>query len=306
MTNSKNGVKCIAEVGSNFNDDLELAKRYVVECARAGADAVKFQTLQKKKIISPKTIVKGEVVPYPIFDIFKSAELPDSWHYELKKLADKTNIEFISTPFYLEAVDLLVDVGVKTIKIASGDITFMPMLKRIANTGLDVLLSTGASTDIDIHKAVDVLKENGASQISLLHCVANYPPKWDEMNLRAIPAMKKTFGLPIGLSDHTPGSIIPVASVALGATVIEKHVTIDKSMQGPDHGFAMSMEEFADMVVQVRRIELALGGGRKEPSPEEQPRVKRIRRGLYDKNTGEPTEDAGSAIWLRPEHDVTF
>lgn len=299
-------VTCIAEVGSNFNDSLDIAKRYVRASAEAGADAVKFQTLKKRLIISPVTRVRGEVVSYPIYDIFKSAELPEAWHFELKKEADAAGIEFISTPFYLEAVDLLADVGVKTIKIASGDITFVPLLERIGKTGKDVLLSTGASTDAEIHKAVSLLKDSGAGGITLLHCVANYPPKWHEMNVRAIPAMARTFGLPIGLSDHSPGATIPVASVALGATVVEKHVTFGNELPGPDHGFAMTMNEFADMVLQVRRVEQALGHGRKEPSAEEIPRVKRIRRGLYDRNTGEPTDTAENALWLRPEHDVIF
>lgn len=299
-------VKCIAEVGSNFNDDIEMAKRYVRASAEAGADAVKFQTLKKHLIISPITRVGDKVVKYPIYEIFKSAALPEAWHYELKREADAAGIEFISTPFYLEAVDLLVDVGVKTIKIASGDITFFPLLERIGKTGLDVLLSTGASTVADIQKAVALLKQHGAGAITLLHCVSNYPPKWSEMNLRAIPVMAQTFGLPIGLSDHSPGATIPIASVALGASVIEKHVTFDRDLPGPDHGFAMTMEEFADMVTQVRHVEQALGREVKQPSAEEMPRIKRIRRGLYDKNTGEPTNDAENALWLRPEHDVTF
>jgi N,N'-diacetyllegionaminate synthase len=299
-------VKCIAEVGSNFNNDLDMAKRYVRACAEAGADAVKFQTLKKNLIISSITRVKGAVVPYPIFDIFKSSELPELWHYELKKEADAAGIEFISTPFYLDAVDLLIDVGVKTFKVASGDITYFPLLERIGKTGKDVLLSTGASTNVEIQKAVDVLRKNGAGGITLLHCVSNYPPKWDEMNITAIPTMAKVFGLPIGLSDHTPGATIPVASVALGATVVEKHVTFGKDLPGPDHAFAMTMDEFADMVIQVRRVERALGHGCKEPSKEEVPRIKRIRRGLYDKISGEPTDNTKNANWLRPEHGVTF
>ena len=302
----ENKVQCIAEVGSNFNNDLEMALLYIEASAKAGADAVKFQTLKKNLLISPVTSVGGEVVPYPIYDIFGSAELPEQWHYVLKKKADKVGIEFISTPFYLEAVDLLDDVGVQTIKVASGDITFLPLLERIGKTGKAVVLSTGASTDQEIHRAVGVLQESGAGEITLLHCIANYPPKWHEMNLRAIPTMARTFGLPVGLSDHSPGATIPVAAVALGATVVEKHVTFNNALIGPDHGFAMTMEEFADMVLQIRHLEKALGHGRKEPSEEEIPRVKRIRRGLYSKDTGQPIDTVENAVWLRPEHDVVF
>lgn len=299
-------VKCIAEVGSNFNNDLDMAIRYVRTAAEAGADAVKFQTLKKHLIISPVTRIGEAVVPYPIYNIFNSAELPDAWHYDLKKEADAAGIEFISTPFYLEAVDLLADLGVKTIKIASGDITFFPLLERIGRTGLDVLMSTGASVNEDISRALGILREHGAGEITLLHCVSNYPPKWSEMNLRTIPAMIENFGVKVGLSDHSPGATIPVASAALGASVIEKHVTFDRKLGGPDHSFAMTMEEFAEMVRQVRHVEQALGSGRKQPSLEEIPRIKRIRRGLYEKDSGTPTQDPQNALWLRPEHDVTF
>jgi sialic acid synthase SpsE len=195
---------------------------------------------------------------------------------------------------------------VDKIKIASGDITFYPLLERIGKTGKEVILSTGASTDEDIYKAIDILKSHGSGQITLLHCVANYPPKWDEMNISVIPSMAKEFALPIGLSDHSPGSTVPIASVALGASVIEKHVTFDNNLEGPDHGFAMTIDEFSDMVTQVRRIEQALGSGHKKPSVEEIPRVKRIRRGMYDRDTGEPTDNPDVAIWLRPEHDVVL
>jgi N,N'-diacetyllegionaminate synthase len=299
-------VICIAEVGSNFNNDLEIAKTYIQVASEAGADAVKFQSLRKDSIISRITRVGGRNVAYPVYDIFSSSELPDEWHYELKKEADSVGIEFLSTPFYIQAVDLLVNVGVQTFKIASGDITFYPLLERIGRTGKNVILSTGASTNEEVRKALDLLGSSGAGKITLLHCVANYPPEWHEMNLKAIPVMAKDFSVPVGLSDHTPGAMAALAAVALGATVIEKHITLDKNAAGPDHSFAMSVDEFRDMVSQIRLLEKALGDGKKEPSPGERPRVKRIRRGLYDINTGLPTDHTDNAIWLRPEHDVDF
>jgi len=297
-------VFCIAEVGSNFNNDLILAKEYVNACAEAGANAVKFQTLKKDLIISPLAKSGNKIISYPVYDIFGSLELPESWHYLLKEEADKAGIEFISTPFYIEAVDLLTDVGVDKIKIASGDITFYPLLEKIGRSGKNIILSTGASTNNEIYNAIDVLKKNGSGSITLLHCVSNYPPKWSEMNIKSIPLMIEEFNTSVGLSDHSPGITIPLASVAIGASVIEKHVTFDRSLQGPDHEFSMTVGEFSEMVSQIRNLEEALGTGWKRPSSEEIPRVKRIRRGMYDCKTRKPTSDPENAIWLRPEHDV--
>lgn len=296
----------IAEIGSNFDNNLEIAKKYIRSLASIGVDAVKFQTLKKNLIISPLAYINGKVVKYPIYDQFNSAELPNDWHYELKAEAENLGLEFISTPFYLEAVDLLEDIGVKTYKIASGDITFYPLLKRIAATGKKVILSTGASTNIDIKNAINLLISNGAGKISLLHCVSNYPPQWNEMNLLSIPKMLSEFNLPIGLSDHSHGYTAAIASVALGARIIEKHVTFNRNLPGPDHHFAMTIEEFSEMVKQIRIVELALGDGIKAPSEKEILRIKRIRRGLYDSKNGEPTLNETNAIWLRPEHDVVF
>ncbi len=296
----------IAEIGSNFDNNLENAKKYIRSLASIGVDAVKFQTLKKKLIISPFAYVNKKVVKYPIYDIFNSAELPDDWHFELKAESENLGVEFISTPFYLEAVDLLEDVGVKTYKIASGDITFYPLLKRIGATGKNIILSTGASNDIDIKNAINLLMSKGAGKITLLHCVSNYPPQWNEMNLLSIPQMLSKFNLPIGLSDHSPGHTAAIAGVALGAKIIEKHVTFNRNLTGPDHHFAMTIEEFSEMIKQIRIVEMALGDGIKIPSEKEVLRVKRIRRGLYNSQTGEPTSNETDAIWLRPEHDVIF
>jgi len=192
---------------------------------------------------------------------------------------------------------------VRTYKIASGDITFFPLLEKVAGTGKRVILSTGASSLKDIEKALDVLVKHGAKDITLLHCISNYPPEWGEVNLLSIVALKNNFGLPVGISDHSPGDIVPIASVALGAVVIEKHVTIDRASEGPDHNFAMTMEEFGDMVRKIRLLEHALGSPGKEPTASELKKQKRIRRGIYDAVTFEPAKDAVKGIWLRPEHE---
>ncbi len=298
----KQHVRIIAEVGSNYDGDLSKAKAYVVAAKEAGADAVKFQTLKKEKLVAPFVWEGGERKRNPVYSQFSSLELPEEWHFELKKTADQTGIEFISTPFFLKAVDLLERVGVKTYKIAAGDITFSPLLEAVGRTQKKVILSTGASGLDDIRNALDTLREAGAGDITLLHCVSQYPPKFDEMNLRAVLTLKETFGLPVGISDHTPGDLVPVSAVALGGTCIEKHVTFERGGPGPDHGFSMTMEEFRSMVGTIRSLEGALGSGEKTPSPSERLKQRRMRRGRYDPETFERT-DAEEGIWLRPQHD---
>lgn len=294
-------VLIIAEIGSNYDGDLALAKRYVDAAKEHGADAVKFQSIRKDRLISPQVWVNGRKEPNPVWDRFSNLELPAEWHFELAKRAEARGLRFSSTPFYLEAVDLLEDVGVAFYKIASGDVTFLPLLDCVGRTGRPVILSTGASTLDEVRVAVERLERAGAKDVSLLHCVASYPAEYAEMNLRAIQALAAEFGRPVGISDHSPGLIVPVASVALGATVVEKHVTFDRAGAGPDHGFAMTFEEFGEMASAVRGVEAALGSGRKEPAASEQPKRARMRRAPYDPETHEPST-APNAVWLRPLH----
>ena len=295
------GIRIIAEVGSNYDGSLAKAEAYIKTAKECGADAVKFQTLRRDKLVAPKIWSGGAWVDNPVYHKLSNLELPEEWHYTLKQTADEHGIEFISTPFYLEAVDLLEKVGVRTYKIGSGDITFFPLLEAVGRTGKQVILSTGASSLRDVERALNVLTRSGVGDIVLLHCVSNYPPQWDEMNLRAIVTLRETFGLPVGISDHSPGSLTPIAAVALGATVIEKHVTFDRSLPGPDHPFAMTMDEFGDMVRQARLLEQVLGSGEKVPTEAELAKQHRIRRSIYDSATLEPTDDP-IGLWLRPEH----
>jgi len=294
----------IAEVGSNYNGSLETAREYIRAAKAGGADAVKFQTIRKDRLVSPRIWSEGGIVDNPVWSLFASQELPDDWHFSLKETADREGIEFLSTPFYLEAVDLLERVGVRRFKIASGDLTFLPLLEAVGRTGRPVLLSTGASTLEEIRSSLEALRRSGAGDITLLHCVSNYPPRWDEMNLRAIATLREAFGVPVGISDHSPGSLVPIASVALGASVIEKHVTFDRSLPGPDHPFAMTIEEFAEMVRQIRFLEEALGTGEKAPVEAEQAKRQRMRRGIYDPKTFEPAPSR-KGLWLRPEHPLS-
>ena len=290
----------ICEVGSNYNGSLDCAFDYLRAAKAAGADAVKFQTLRKDKLVAPRIYVDGAWIENPVYKAFASLELPDEWHFELRRCADELGIEFFSTPFYLEAVDLMERVGVRTYKIASGDLSFSPLLEAVGQTGKRVILSTGAGDLADVERALNVLTRSGAGAITLLHCVANYPPRWEEMNLRAISTLKTTFGFPVGLSDHTPGSLVAIAAVALGAVAVEKHVTFDRGQAGPDHPFAMTMEEYADMVAQLRKLEVALGDGVKVPVQSEREKQYRLRRGIYDPSTLFPAA-GDQGIWLRPQ-----
>jgi N,N'-diacetyllegionaminate synthase len=291
----------IAEVGSNYGGRYVLAERFVTRAAEIKANAVKFQSYLLSKLLAPKVKTVDGLVDNPALKIFPGDGLPEEWHETLKQTADKAGIEFMTTPFYLEMVPLLEEIGVKTYKIASGDITFLPLLKAIGETKKNVILSTGASSLAEVDKALNILKQAGAANISLLHCVSIYPPKWDEINLKAMVTLKEHFGLNVGISDHSPGMLIPIAAVALGATVIEKHVTFHRELPGPDHPFAMTFEEFGEMVEQVRLLEKALGSGTKEPSAEELARRYRFRRGVYNPETLEPAKGT-EGIWLRPEY----
>jgi len=201
-------IRMIAEVGSNYDGSLTRAESYIQHSKESGADAVKFQTLQRDKLVAPRIRIDGEWINNPVYEKFSSLELPDEWHYTLKQMADAHGIEFISSPFYLEAVDLLEEVGVNTYKIASGDITFVPLLETVGRTGKRVILSTGASSLSDVDRALNTLSQSGAGNISLLHCVSNYPPQWDEMNLRAIVALREAFDLPVGISARCPNSVL--------------------------------------------------------------------------------------------------
>ena len=291
----------IAEIGSNYNSDLGLARHLIDAASEVGAHGVKFQTIRKEKLIAPRVRLQDGWGDHPAWKGFATAELPDAWHHQLKAHADSKSLEFISTPFYLEAVALLEAVGIGRYKVASGDVTFLPLLAEIGKTGKPVLLSTGGSSLPEVETALDTLTRNGSGQVTLLHCVVSYPPQWDEMNLGAIGTLRERFGLPVGISDHSPGWLVPVAAVSMGCEVVEKHVTLDRAQAGPDHPFAMTMPEFAEMATQVGRLEQALGSGKKEPTPSELERRHRFRRGVYDPVTLEPVE-GDEGLWLRPEH----
>ena len=272
----------IAEVGSNHDAELARAKELIKAAAYAGADAVKFQSFTSEGLLNPlRPGDNGAWEAHPALEVITKLALPESWHKELKEYSAKCKVTFLSAPFDESRAELLDSIGVAAFKIASGEITNEPLLVRVGSYGRPVILSTGASYMAEVERGVEVLTGAGCSEIALLHCTSLYPPKYEELNLRAMVALKERFGCPVGLSDHTRGSVIPAAAVALGASIIEKHITLDRSSDGPDHSYAMEVEEFRSMVTDIRNLEKAMGDGVKRPSDAEMGERIGARRSVY-------------------------
>lgn len=267
----------IAEAGVNHNGSLDRAKKMVEVAAGAGADAIKFQTFRadtlvtrdaRKAAYQQKTTGPGETQ----FEMLKKLELSVESHQALIAHCRLNRIEFLSTPFDLTTIDLLVQMGVNKWKIPSGEITNLPYLRKIAALGQEIILSTGMADMGEIHDAIDVFTSFGVSpgSITVLHCNTEYPTPVQDVNLRAMDTIKSAFpGIYVGYSDHTLGIEVPVAAVAMGATIIEKHFTLDRTLPGPDHRASLEPDELTAMVKAIRNIEAALGNGIKKPTPSE-------------------------------------
>lgn len=258
----------------NHNGDLETAKRLVDAAAAAGADAVKFQTFKTENLVcrnARKASYQLETTDAEEsqFEMLKRLELTPKMHEELMAYCREKGILFLSTPFDTDSLHYLVECGIDLIKLPSGEITNYPLLREAARTGKKLILSTGMSTMDEVRSAVEVLRENGGTDITVLHCNTEYPTPYADVNLAAMATIRQEIGTDVGYSDHTPGIEIPIAAAALGATVIEKHFTLDRNMDGPDHKASLEPDELAEMVKAVRHIELALGEGGKAPSPSE-------------------------------------
>lgn len=275
----------IAEAGVNHNGDLKLARALVDVAVEAGADAVKFQTFRADRLVTPEA-PKAE---YQLqntgdtesqFEMLRRLELSAEAHRELQSYCHERGIIFLSTPFDEEAVDLLDEMGVAAFKISSGDLTNSPLLEQVASKGKPVILSTGMSELAELIEAVSVLNTAGCENPVLLHCVSNYPAEPAEVNLRAMQTMRSAFDVPVGFSDHTEGIDVALAAVALGACVIEKHFTLDRKLPGPDHRASLEPTELRELVRSIRRVEAALGTGRKVPAASEIETTKVARRSL--------------------------
>ncbi|HID69565.1 MAG TPA: hypothetical protein EYP35_03690, partial [Desulfobacterales bacterium] len=229
-------------------------------------------------------------------------ELPGSWHKELFEYCSRKNIIFMSSPWDLAAVDLLESLGVGAYKIGSSDLTHHPLLKYIAATGKPIFMSIGMATFDQIDEAIEVIRSEGNDQIALLHCIVNYPPELDTVNLRYIQELTKRYQRPIGYSDHNIENGPSIAAVALGATILEKHITVSREMEGPDHGHAITLRELDQLVADVRAVEMALGTAAYQPGKAEFERIKRARRSAYASvDIEEGTEITMDVIqWLRP------
>jgi N,N'-diacetyllegionaminate synthase len=303
----------IAEAGVNHNGDLEKAKELIDVAKDAGADAVKFQTFKAKELASKEAskvdYQKEENEEDSQYEMLKELELAKKNFEKLKDYASQKEITFLSTPFEKQSADILEDLEVKAFKIGSGEITNTPLLRHIAKKGKPIILSTGMSDLGEVEDAVDVLKEENAEFV-LLHCVSNYPTRPKEVNLRAMDTLEQAFNVPTGFSDHTMDTHIPVAAVARGATVIEKHFTLDKSLEGPDHEASLNPEELEEFITKIRETEEALGTGVKKPAKREKNNKKAIRKGIVaskDIKKGESLEESKISIkrpaeGIKPKH----
>jgi N-acetylneuraminate synthase len=304
-------VYIIAEAGVNHNGSLDLAKGLIEAAASAGVDAVKFQTFRAEKVVcrsAPKANYQVETGPAEEsqFDMLRKLELDADTHQQLAQKCQKCGVDFLSTPFDLESLDLLVNAfNLPRIKLSSGDITNAPLLLQSAQLAKPVLLSTGMSTLSDVEAALGVLahgyiwpKETPSAEkfrqafvsecgqqalrknVTLLHCTSEYPAPFEDINLRAIETLSRTFGLPVGYSDHTIGIAVSIAAVACGATVIEKHFTLDRHLPGPDQESSVEPRELKVLVQSIREVEKALGSPRKSPSTLEMENRTVVRRSL--------------------------
>ena len=278
----------IAEAGVNHNGSTELAKKLIDVASDAGADAVKFQTFKAEKLVSrdaKKAAYQQENMQEESdsqYAMLKKLELDVAIHKELIAYTQSKNIMFLSTPFDLESIELLDALGLEIFKIPSGEITNLPYLRAIAKLGKKVVLSTGMSTMAEVREAFKVLINNGTKKedITILHANTMYPTPMEDVNLHAMLSIQKELDVAVGYSDHTLGIEVPIAAVAMGASVIEKHFTLSRDMEGPDHKASLEPHELKMMVISIRNIEQALGSSEKKPSPSEMPNMAVARKSI--------------------------
>jgi len=277
----------IAEAGVNHNGSLELAFELIDAASEAGADVVKFQTFKAENLVT-QSAAKADYqlettdIQETQFEMIKKLELSYDMHLKLISRCKEKGIRFSSTGFDPLSVNLLIELGVDFLKIPSGEITNLPYLRHVGSKGLPTILSTGMSTMQEVKDAVRILEQarSNKSDITVLHCNTEYPTPMEDVNLRAMLSMEDEIGVKVGYSDHTLGVEVPIAAVAMGATVIEKHFTLDRRMKGPDHASSLEPIELKDMVKAIRNIEKALGGGIKKPSNSEQKNIQIARKSI--------------------------
>lgn len=278
-------VYAIAEIGSNFDGSLERAKRMVDLAKLAGADAAKFQTFKAETIINKEAFKTASSFQAkwdkPVWDVYKAAEFPFEWHKEISGYCSSKGIDFLTSPYDYAAIEMLEKLDIAAYKIGSGEISNQEFLKFVAAKKKPIILSCGAATMEEIGEAVKVVRRTGNENLILLQCITMYPSPFDQANIKAMVTLGEAYGCQVGYSDHTPGNVVPLGSVALGACVIEKHFTDDKARKGPDHMFAMDADDFKEMVQSIRVLESALGRPVKEVAPCESETVILQRRSIF-------------------------
>lgn len=283
-------VLIIAEAGVNHNGKLDIAKKLVDMAVQSGADAIKFQTFKAEESTSAyanKAEYQMENMPIEEsqLEMIKKLELPFEQFKEIQDYCSKKKIMFISTPDGIESLRFLVDLNLPIIKIGSTEVSNIEFLKEIGETGKEIILSTGMSNLGEVEKALSILKSTGNNNIKIMQCTTDYPTAVQDVNLRAMVTMREAFKVPVGLSDHTVGNEAAIAAVALGAEFIEKHITIDMKMEGPDHKASMGLNEFARYVKAIRDTEKLLGDGIKRPTKREEIIMKDVRRSIVAAST---------------------
>ena len=282
----------IAEAGVNHNGSIELAEKLIDVAVEAGADYVKFQTFKAETLVT-QAADKAEYqkgltgADETQFDMIKKLELDKEAHEELIDYCKQIDIQFLSTAFDNDSIDLLDELNIPLFKIPSGEITNLPYLRHIGKMGKPIIISTGMSRLDEVRDALNILIESGAEKekITILHCNTEYPTPMKDVNLKAMLTIKDELGVNIGYSDHTLGIEVPIAAVAMGATVIEKHFTLDRNMPGPDHRASLEPGELRAMVVAIRNIEKAMGGGEKKPSSSETKNIAVARKSIVAKTS---------------------
>ncbi len=303
-------VYIIAEMSANHGGDYDQAVKILEAAKAAGADAIKLQTYTPETMTLPSnrkyfqirdTIWGGAT----LHDLYQKAQTPWEWHAPLQRRARELSLDFFSTPFDASAVDFLKQLDVPAYKIASFELVDLPLLRRVAETGKPVIISTGMATLAEIEEAVATLQGAGCRQLALLKCTSAYPTPADQTNLRTIPHLAGTFGVPIGFSDHTLDTVVPVTAVALGATILEKHITLSRARQTPDSAFSLEASEFKAMVSAIRTAEAALGSIRYGPSKAEIP-CRIFRRSLFVAEDIKPGErfTERNLRCIRPAHGL--
>lgn len=304
----------IAEAGVNHNGDIQTAKLLIDAASKAGVDFVKFQTFKADKLVS-SSAQKADYqnnntgIAESQLQMLKKLELSEEDHLVLVKYCEQKNVRFLSTGFDLESLDFLYNLGIRLFKIPSGEITNLPYLEKIAQLADEIIISTGMCTLSEIEEALAVIQPvvQPETKITILHCNTEYPTPYQDVNLLAMLSIKDEFGVSVGYSDHTLGIEVPIAAVALGATVIEKHFTLDRNLPGPDHAASLEPDELSAMVRSIRTIEKALGSSIKKPSFSEKKNIDIARKSIHLRKTlakGDQINET-DLIMLRPGDGIS-